>query len=127
LPGTERFDVRAGVVAAVAIVRACVAEAGRAPLACARGGGSGNTGSGCVVRPQLGATSGAPRAGDDPGVVPSRVGAALAAGDLNTALTEMDTLADASKAPLADWAAQATLRRDALSAANDLAQTLASN
>ena len=54
----------------------------------------------------------------------SRAEAALRGGDLDTTLTEIESLPETARAEMSDWVAQATLRRDALAAAADLSQQL---
>lgn len=72
------------------------------------------------LRVQSGARSLAPRDGDDPDAVLSRIEAAVSAGDLDAALGEVGSLPEAGQAELASWAATATTRRDALAAAEAL-------
>lgn len=72
---------------------------------------------GNFLRAQTGARSTVPRQGDDADAVLSRAGAALEAGDLETALAEIDTLPEPAQAAMGGWlnAAQARLAaRDAL-------------
>jgi len=76
------------------------------------------------LRTQLGARSLEPREGDDPDAVLSRAEAALGEGALDTALEEIAALPDGARAVMAGWVAQAELRRDALVAADALAQSL---
>lgn len=54
-----------------------------------------------------------PVEGGDPAAVISRIRAALAAGDIDTALSEWSALPQDARAATADWAAQAEARRDA--------------
>lgn len=76
------------------------------------------------LRTQVGVRSLEPREGDDPDAVLSRAEAAVEAGDLNAALTEITALPEAGQAAMAGWVAQATLRRDASAALNDLSATV---
>lgn len=76
---------------------------------------------GAFLRNQLGVRSLAPREGNDPDAILSRAEAALAAGDIATALQEIDTLPTDAQAPLADWAAQAQARLAAERAIADAA------
>ncbi len=76
------------------------------------------------LQSQLGARSVTPREGDDPDAVLSRAEAAVKAGDLEAATTEVAALPEAAKAELADWLAQATTRKEALAATAALAQEL---
>lgn len=98
-------------------------DAARAALAAVR---SEDTGSGVAsfFAKQLGARSVAPREGDDPDAILSRVGGALDAGRISDALSEADALPDGAKAPLADWIAQATLRLTTAREAETLANSL---
>ena len=73
------------------------------------------------LRTQLGARSLTPREGDDADAVLSRAEAALRAGDLETALKELDRLPDPGKAEMAPWRAEAERRLAALAALDELA------
>ncbi len=79
------------------------------------------------LRTQTGARSLEAREGGDPDAVLSRAEAALARGDLDTALTELKALPEAGQDAMADWAALAETRRDALNAAADLAARIEQN
>ncbi len=98
-------------------------DAARAALAAVRsedtGGGVGN-----FFAKQFGARSIAPREGDDPDAVLSRVGAALAEGRIADALSTAEALPDTAKAPLSDWMTQADLRLSAAREAEALATSL---
>lgn len=76
---------------------------------------------------QLNARSVQAREGTDTDAILSRAEAALKAGDLSTALGEVESLAEGPKSVMAAWAAQAQSRAEAIQAAEDLAQTLNSN
>lgn len=65
------------------------------------------------LRSQTGLRSLSPREGDDPDAVLSRAEAALEAGDVATAVTELQAMPESGKPALADWLAQAQLRVDA--------------
>lgn len=98
-------------------------EAARAALAAARAeSGDAVAGVGGFLKSQLGIRSLSPQEGDDPDAVLSRAEAALADGRLSDALTEIETLPEAARAPLADWVALATRRQEALAAAAALAE-----
>lgn len=73
------------------------------------------------LRTQTGARSLTPRDGDDPDAILSRAEAALAKGDVASALAEVATLPDPAKAAMADWTAQADLRQQAVQALTALA------
>lgn len=79
---------------------------------------------GSFMRSQTGARSLTPQEGDDPDAVLSRADAAVAAGNLQTALTEIAALPDAAQAALADWVAQVKLRNDAQAATAELSAAL---
>ncbi|WP_424941436.1 COG4223 family protein [Aliiroseovarius sp. S253] len=78
-------------------------------------------------RTQLGTRSLEPKEGDDPDAILSRAEAALKAGQVDTALTELAAMPEAGQPALADWIASATQRRDALAAATDLSTQLNTN
>ena len=98
-------------------------DAARDALAAARSD-TPAAGVGGFLSKQLGVRSVAPREGDDPDAVLSRMEAAVRDGRLSDALAEMDALPDAAKAPLAEWAAQAKLRLSAIADAEALANSL---
>lgn len=98
-------------------------DAARAALAAVRAGDTGG-GVGSFFAKQFGTRSVAPREGDDPDAVLSRVGGAVEAGNIADALAEADALPDAAKAELADWTAQADLRLSAAREAEALANSL---
>ncbi|MGB3556503.1 MAG: hypothetical protein WBA25_17880, partial [Jannaschia sp.] len=60
-----------------------------------------------------------PRDGDDADAVLSRAEAAIRAGDVATALTEVEALPDDARAELSDWIARAETRRAAQAALQD--------
>lgn len=68
------------------------------------------------LRSQTGLRSLAPREGDDPDAILSRAEAALAAGDLQAALRELDALPEPGKPALQDWIAAANQRIAAVAA-----------
>jgi hypothetical protein len=76
------------------------------------------------LRTQTGARSLEPREGDDPDAVLSRAEAALQAGDLSAALTEVGSLPDAAKEPMADWIAAAGVRQQAEAAVGTVAAAI---
>ena len=79
------------------------------------------------LRTQLGARSLEPREGNDPDAVLSRAEAAVAAADLETALTEITALPQSGQGVLANWVASAQARRAALDAASTLSAQIATN
>ncbi|MGR3678451.1 MAG: COG4223 family protein [Paracoccaceae bacterium] len=114
----------------VATLQALTGEftpAARDALAAARKETAGTGGLSGFINRHLNARSVAPREGADPDAILSRAQAAVGAGDLATALTEISDLPDSARAPLADWEKAAQLRLDALNAADELAQSLNSN
>lgn len=98
-------------------------EAARAALAAVRSEETGG-GVGGFFAKQLGVRSVAPREGDDPDAVLSRIEAAVGEGRIADALALAEALPDAAKAPLADWIAQANLRLSAAREAEALANSL---
>lgn len=116
-----------GGVATLAALRVDFPEAARAALSASlREQTGGDTGSrvGNFLRSQLGVRSLAPREGNDPDAVLSRAEAALHEGRVADALTELTALPEAGQAALADWAATAQARVDAVTAADALAAQL---
>ena len=79
------------------------------------------------LRTQLGARSLQPREGADPDAVLSRAEAAVANGDLTTALAELGTLPEAGQAEMAQWRALAETRSAALAAAAEMTALIESN
>ncbi|GAB5449360.1 COG4223 family protein [Gymnodinialimonas sp.] len=73
---------------------------------------------------QIGGRSVEPREGDDPDAVLSRAEAAVAAGDLETALTEIAALPEGAQAMLNDWVGQVETRAAADAALAELSATL---
>lgn len=76
------------------------------------------------LRTQVGARSLSPREGADPDAILSRAEAALIAGDVPAALTELDALPDIAKTAMADWRLAADQRQAAQSALATLTQEL---
>ncbi|MBF9048185.1 hypothetical protein LSUCC0031_13765 [Rhodobacterales bacterium LSUCC0031] len=68
---------------------------------------------GAFVIGQIGGRAVTPREGDDPDAVLSRVGAAVADGDLDTALAEIAALPQGARDVLAPWVADVEARRAA--------------
>jgi len=73
------------------------------------------------LRSETGARSLTPRAGNDPDAILSRAEAALATGDLRTALTEIASLPDAGQARMSEWIGLAKRRQAATDALANLA------
>lgn len=110
-------------VPSLASLRDSYPEAARAALAAVRGEDTGG-GVASFFAKQFGARSVAPREGDDPDAILSRVEAALSAGRIADALAQADALPDGAKAPLSEWMAQAELRLAATRDAEALAISL---
>lgn len=127
-PALEDF-ADSGVITLAELIES-YPDAARAALAKARADkvddAQGST-LGNFFKTQFGARSVEAREGSDTDAVLSRAEAALKAGDLTSALDEIDTLAEGPKAVMADWVAQAQTRAQATQAAEDLAQSLNSN
>lgn len=79
---------------------------------------------GNFLRAQVGARSTVARDGDDADAVLSRAGAAMAAGDVDAALSEIAALPDATRAALGEWLTRAQARTAALSALPELRATV---
>ena len=73
------------------------------------------------LKRQTNARSLAPREGDDPDAILSRVEAALAEGDLATVLNELGPLPDPAKAAMSDWISAVSTRDAAVRASALLA------
>lgn len=73
------------------------------------------------LRGQTGTRSLTPREGSDPDAVLSRAEAALAAGDLTTALGEIAVLSSEGQTAMAEWLARAQLRQEAARSVQTLA------
>ncbi|GLS86215.1 hypothetical protein GCM10010873_11890 [Cypionkella aquatica] len=76
------------------------------------------------LRTQTGARSLTPREGSDPDAVLSRAEAALAAGDIAAALTEIAALPPEAQTALAEWQAMAQKRQAAVAAVAGLAAAM---
>lgn len=99
----------------------------RAALKAARSAGTAGdeeAGFANFFKNQLGARSVTPREGDSADAVLSRAEAAVASGDLETALAEVGALPDAVRTVFDDWVAQADARKAALAALDGLSQTI---
>ncbi|WP_196223399.1 COG4223 family protein, partial [Roseibium sp. RKSG952] len=113
-------------VATIAELNASFAPAARAALADARDADK-STGFVAFLQRQTGARSVTPQEGDDPDAILSRAQAALAAGDLSKALTELKSLPESAQSAMADWEQVAQTRLSAVDAANALASSVNSN
>lgn len=75
------------------------------------------------LKRRTGARSLTPKEGSSPDAILSRAEAALESGDLETALTEIETLPEPSQAALGDWVERARTRAGALDALDGLTAT----
>lgn len=112
----------------LASLQASYPDAARAALAAARRT-EGQTGNRFLsfMQSQLGARSVTPQEGDDADAILSRAEAALTSGNLTDTLAEIAALPEAAQAEIADWAAQARTRQEALAAGEALSQELNTN
>ncbi len=76
------------------------------------------------LRAQIGARSTVPRDGDDPDAVLSRAAAQVEAGDIETALTELDSLPTSAQQAMRPWLDQAQARVAAEAALPDLTNAI---
>ncbi|MDU8927924.1 hypothetical protein RXV86_11065 [Alisedimentitalea sp. MJ-SS2] len=113
--------VAADGVATQAELSASFPEAARAALKVARKEDGGGGGLGGFLKTQLGARSLEPMEGADPDAVLSRAEAAVTEGRTRDAMAEIEALPEAARAEMSDWLASATLRIEALAAAEALA------
>ncbi len=126
MPAVLSENAEAGVPTIAALAEGFAAPA-RAALATSLRGDMGSTWTerfGSFLRSQTGARSLTPREGNDPDAILSRANAAVAAGDLQTALTEIAALPEAAQTVLAPWVDQVKLRMAAQTATAELAAAL---
>lgn len=128
VPDALRAAAEAGVPT-LAALQDSFPDAARAGLAAARAEVPESEVDGLTgfLRRQLNARSVAPREGSDPDAVLSRAQAAVRAGDLGAALTEMEALPEAARTAMQDWLDAASARKAAQDAADELADSLNSN
>lgn len=123
--GVEPPAVLTGDVPMLEQLRAEFPIAAREGLAAALKAGSANDGAlgtiGNFLRVQTGARSVEPREGNDPDAVLSRADAAVKAGDIPGALTEIGALPQAGQDAMAGWTARAQNWVDANAALSALA------
>lgn len=120
----EPLSSRPDGVASLAELREDFPGAARAALAAAlpvTAGEGWQARIGAFLQAQTGARSLTPQEGTGPDAVLSRAEAALAEGDLQAALTELQGLPAEGRAATAAWEADAQARLDALAAADSLA------
>jgi len=111
----------------LASLQAAFPEAARAALEAALRADMGESWTeraASFLRSQTGARSLTPREGDDPDAVLSRAEAALGAGDLPTAFSELDVLPEVAQAAMADWRSKAEARQAALMALQSVAEKI---
>lgn len=124
-PGLARAADRG--VATLAELQESFPDAARAALAASRQAaaeaGEG-TGWQSFLKTQLGVRSLAPREGNDPDAVLSRIEAALREGRLRDALAGIEALPEDGRAALADWAGRVAQRREALDALRAVRETV---
>jgi hypothetical protein len=77
------------------------------------------------VQGQIGGRAVAPREGDDPDAILSRVQAAVSAGDLETALAEISALPEGARGEMAGWIADAEARAAVVAALDTVADAVA--
>lgn len=128
VPEPLKAAAEAGVPT-MAELQAAFPDAARAGLAAARAEvpESEVVGVTGFIRRQLNVRSTVPREGSDPDAVLSRAEAAVRAGDISTALAEIDTLPEAARSAMNDWLEAASARNAAQDAARALADSLSSN
>jgi len=86
--------------------------------------GSENGGFASFLSSQLGVRSLEPREGSDPDAVLSRAEAALREGRLADTLAELEALPEEARTELSDWMDRATMRLDAVNAADSIGAQL---
>jgi len=101
--------------------------AARSALAAVREESAGSGGLLAYAQRHLGARSVTPRDGDDPDAILSRAEAAIALGQLDDALAEIQALPETARAVLMDWETAAKTRQAAVAAADALAHSLNAN
>jgi len=122
-------DVAEDGVTTMANLQSRFPDTARAALGVARSSGAveGESGFGGFLKRQLGARSTQPREGSDPDAVLSRAEANVVDGDLDAALTELDTLPQDVQSAMQDWLEDARARNAAQIATQDLSQSQPAN
>ncbi len=111
----------------LAALQAAYPEAARAALASARRSGEAgesNTGLTAFLRTQFDVRSVTPQDGDTVDAILSRIEGALGRAQLTEAIALVGTLPDSARTDMADWAALAATRVNALAAIDALSSTL---
>jgi hypothetical protein len=124
IPEALRSVATDGVIT-LAKLQATIPDASRAALAASPVDADGGLGG--FLKRQLGARSVAPREGNDPDAILSRVEGAVREGRLTDALAEVETLPEESKSAMSGWTANATTRLAVTSASQALMQRLVAN
>jgi hypothetical protein len=124
IPQILRDVSRDGVVT-LATLQNTIPDAARAALAASPMETDGGVGS--FLKRQFGARSVAPRAGNDPDAILSRVEGAVRQGRLTDALAETETLPQEAKSAMSEWIDSAATRLAVTSASETLMQRLAAN
>lgn len=120
-------DLLKGEIPTLAAVQTEFAEAARQALVLSRketAGGSMGEKIGAFLLAQTGARSLEPKEGNDPDAVLSRAQAAVDAGNLDAALSEITALPASGQAALQSWAALAGQRLAAAKAVAEMAQSV---
>lgn len=76
------------------------------------------------IQGQIGGRAVTPREGNEPDAILSRVQAAVTAGDLDTALTEVAALPEGAQSEMAGWIAEAEARNTVVAALNTVADAV---
>ena len=117
--------VSADGVVTLAKLQDAIPEVSRAALAASPA--DADAGLGGFLKRQLGARSVAPREGNDPDAILSRVEGAVRKGQLADALSEAEALPQEAKSAMSDWLNSAASRLAVTSASEVLMQRLAAN
>lgn len=124
IPEALRTAATDGVIT-LASLQDAAPDASRAALAASPT--DANAGFGGFLKRQLGARSVAPREGNDPDAILSRVEGAVHQGHLTDALAEAKTLPQEAKSAMSDWLDSIATRLAVTSASEALMQRLAAN
>jgi hypothetical protein len=124
IPEVLRTVAADGVIT-LASLQDAAPDASRAALAASPT--DANAGFGGFLKRQLGARSVAPREGNDPDAILSRVEGAVHQGHLTDALAEAEALPQEAKSAMSDWLDSVATRLAVTSASEALMQRLAAN
>jgi hypothetical protein len=123
-PGAVLTDMDATGIPTLSALRDAFPDAARAALEAAIQADMGNSWTErtmSLLQSSTGARSMTPREGNDPDAILSRVEAALRAGNLPLAMTEIATLPTVAQEAMSGWSKLASSRTDALAAIDALA------